>query len=103
MKNYFKAFTVEEEVTESGARKTRIGVQVFFPFEDASLEETSVAYLAARDFVSHTARARMSVWHVPRCSHAFNDVRVIGMAPAQHLYIVPPRPVASGLMGRFGT
>ncbi len=81
MQNYFKVFTTmrNPETGDNGAR--RIDAHEVFPFDDASPGDTSAAFGKATDFASLQAHARVSVWRHPRCSKAWDDVRVIGEAP----------------------
>ncbi len=77
MRNYFKAFIT---VIDKSDGHVKIGATRLAFFDDTSAEETATAYVAVQKFKAENPKAQISVWRHPRCSHAWDDVRLIGVA-----------------------
>ncbi len=77
MKNYFKAVLLG---SVEGERREVLSWGVW-AFEDTSTEDTAAAHGAALDFAETHVGATVSVWRHPACSHAWDDVRIIGEFP----------------------
>ncbi len=83
MWNYFKVFTTKRnpDLGPGNGASRRIDAHEVFPFDDASPKDTAEAFGRATDFASLVAYPHISVYRHPRCSKAWDDVRVIGISP----------------------
>ncbi len=83
MRNYFKVFVTLKSNDPAGADsayRQRIGAHEVFPFEDSDPKATAEAFGAACALQT-VVGGLISVWRHPRCSRAWDDVRLIGESP----------------------